>query len=298
MKEYPIYQDHFTKSDCYKSTKVCSKIGIQVHSVGSKGTRKDRWKRSWNAPDRNVCAGYLIDMDGIWEILPEGKRCWLSGSGNNGNANNTHLGFEICEPLTRESTPDVMDDIYGKVLYLCTYLCKKFGISPTNVHDHAELHKMGLASNHADVGHWWGKSPWQDYTMDRLRSNIAKELEGTDWSAPEYMSILQFGSYGEDVKTLQNLLNIWNESLDKHAFVALIVDGKFGQLTKSAVQAFQKSKNLTDDGIVGSETWDALLDEEEQEPKEDLYTVTIKDCTLVRANAIKGVFKNAVIDKQ
>lgn len=36
------------------------------------------------------------------------------------------------------------------------------------------------------------------------------------------------------------------------------VDGRFGPRTKAAVQEFQRSKGLTDDGIVGPDTWRAL----------------------------------------
>lgn len=37
---------------------------------------------------------------------------------------------------------------------------------------------MGIANNHADVGHWWGKpgTPWGPYTMDRLRADISGAL--------------------------------------------------------------------------------------------------------------------------
>ncbi len=36
------------------------------------------------------------------------------------------------------------------------------------------------------------------------------------------------------------------------------VDGKIGQKTKRAIADFQKSRNLTADGVVGRKTWDEL----------------------------------------
>ncbi len=59
------------------------------------------------------------------------------------------------------------------------------------------------------------------------------------------MNVLKKGSKGEDVKILQQALNIK-------------ADGDFGAKTEAAVKAFQKSKGLVADGIVGSKTWEAL----------------------------------------
>jgi len=58
---------------------------------------------------------------------------------------------------------------------------------------------------------------------------------------------LKKNSRGEDVKTLQKLLNIYP-------------DGIFGKLTEEAVKEFQRAHGLTPDGIVGDATWTKLLD--------------------------------------
>lgn len=39
----------------------------------------------------------------------------------------------------------------------------------------------------------------------------------------------------------------------------LLVHRLFGPKTEEAVRAFQRSRGLTDDGIVGRLTWEALL---------------------------------------
>jgi peptidoglycan hydrolase-like protein with peptidoglycan-binding domain len=61
---------------------------------------------------------------------------------------------------------------------------------------------------------------------------------------------VSYGSSGNDVKTLQEMLNNNGYSLD--------VDGNFGSKTQAAVKDYQKKNNLTVDGIVGSNTWGAL----------------------------------------
>lgn len=59
------------------------------------------------------------------------------------------------------------------------------------------------------------------------------------------MTTLKIGSRGEDVRKLQ-------------AKLCCAVDGIFGPITEEAVKAFQKSKGLTVDGIVGPKTWAQL----------------------------------------
>ncbi|NCN83394.1 MAG: DUF3380 domain-containing protein [Sphingomonadales bacterium] len=60
---------------------------------------------------------------------------------------------------------------------------------------------------------------------------------------------LRQGDRGDDVRMLQELLD-------------LEADGIFGSGTDRKVRAFQKDKGLKDDGIVGRNTWTALLAEE------------------------------------
>lgn len=64
--------------------------------------------------------------------------------------------------------------------------------------------------------------------------------------------MVRFGSRGPAVRELQARLNA------KGATPPLAVDGIFGPLTNRAVRAFQRSRGLVADGIVGPFTWNAL----------------------------------------
>lgn len=66
------------------------------------------------------------------------------------------------------------------------------------------------------------------------------------------LNVLQKGSEGEQVKALQRML--WAMGYYKGN-----IDGDFGSLTDAAVRAYQKKKGLTVDGIVGKQTWTALM---------------------------------------
>jgi len=59
------------------------------------------------------------------------------------------------------------------------------------------------------------------------------------------MEILKLGSKGEDVKKLQEYLD-------------LKVDGEFGPITERAVKDFQKKHIISVDGVVGKKTWEAM----------------------------------------
>lgn len=61
---------------------------------------------------------------------------------------------------------------------------------------------------------------------------------------------VSYGSQGDDVKQLQELLNKNGANLT--------VDGIYGSQTQQAVKDYQKSKNLAVDGIVGDDTWGSL----------------------------------------
>ena len=65
--------------------------------------------------------------------------------------------------------------------------------------------------------------------------------------------VLREGSVGAAVKALQAQLNTWG------AKPAVVVDGIFGPKTLAATKAFQRARKLAAKGIVGPQTWTALL---------------------------------------
>lgn len=68
---------------------------------------------------------------------------------------------------------------------------------------------------------------------------------------PGLCPTLSFGSQGASVRELQTLLR-------NQGFNPGPIDGIFGNQTHSAVIAFQRSKGLIPDGVVGIQTWTAL----------------------------------------
>jgi hypothetical protein len=78
---------------------------------------------------------------------------------------------------------------------------------------------------------------WLFYTLDGGETKV-------------YPSTIKMGSRGPDVKKAQQLLNQKGYSL--------VTDGDFGPSTQAAVKNFQRVSGLTDDGIIGPNTWEVL----------------------------------------
>lgn len=71
------------------------------------------------------------------------------------------------------------------------------------------------------------------------------------------LQAIQPGSKGEQVKTLQRLLNaLGYKGADGRV---LAVDGSMGPNSTHAMKAFQKAKKLHPDGVVKTKTWSAIL---------------------------------------
>lgn len=105
-----------------------------------------------------------------------------------------------------------------------------------------------------------GKSTW--YKISRLYTAVTKLAElnsegnklGIGTVPPA--SVLRQGSSGQDVITLQFLLNYASEFYP--GIPSVTQDGIFGSATRQAVTAFQRVMRLEPDGVVGPLTWESL----------------------------------------
>ncbi|MDQ1105737.1 peptidoglycan-binding protein [Nocardioides zeae] len=84
-----------------------------------------------------------------------------------------------------------------------------------------------------------------------LAAALGLSLVATASPAQAAWPVLQQGSSGPDVAAVQHLLTARGHATD--------ADGAFGPGTASSVRAFQGSAGLAADGIVGAQTWGALV---------------------------------------
>lgn len=177
-----------TNNACFKAGKTITPKGIMVHSTGANNPwlkryvgpddgllGKNQYNNHWNQDKpggRQVCVHAFIGKlaDGAiatYQTLPWNHRGWHAG----GNANNTHIGFEICEDGLSDST--YFNKVYRETVELCVYLCKLYGLTEKNIICHSEGYKLGIASNHADVMHWF---PKHGKSMDGFRDEVKNAL--------------------------------------------------------------------------------------------------------------------------
>ena len=183
-----MHKQILTQNACYKAGKTITPKGIVVHSTGANNPWLKRYvgpddgllgvnaaENHWNTPlpgGQQVCVHAFIGKlkDGsiaTYQTLPWNMRGWHCG----GQANNTHIGFEICEDGLTD--PAYFSAVYKEAVELCVYLCKLYGLTEKDLICHSEGAAMGIASNHADVMHWFPKF---GKSMDTLRASVKGKL--------------------------------------------------------------------------------------------------------------------------
>lgn len=180
-----------TQNACFKTGKTIIPKGIMIHSTGANNPKLNRYvgpddgllgrnqyNKHWNQdkPDgRQVCPhGFIGKLnDGsiaTYQTLPWNHRGWHAG----GDANNTHIGVEICEDNLMDTS--YFNKVYNEAVELCVYLCKEYNISPDNIIGHYEGYKRGIASNHGDPNNWF---PKHGKNMDEFRKTVKKALSSS-----------------------------------------------------------------------------------------------------------------------
>lgn len=200
-----------TDNACYKTGRKIAVKGIMVHSTGANNPwlkryvgpddgllGKNKYNNHWNVlhpGGREVCVHAFIGKlaDGsiaTYQTLPWDHRGWHAG----GTANNTHIGFEICEDGLTD--PAYFKAVYTEAVELCAYLCQQYGLTEKDIICHSEGHQKGIASNHGDVMHWF---PRHGKSMDTFRADVKTRLSigSNEHEAPadEYPNKLTKGYY-------------------------------------------------------------------------------------------------------
>ena len=184
-----LYKALLKRNDCYLRGRTIRPRGVMVHSTGAANPYLRRYlspddgrlgepsSRHWNQSGVGACVHAMIGKaaDGsvcTYQTLPWNMRGWHCGR----SGNDTHISFEICEDSLTDK--GYFQATYQAAVELTAYLCRRFNLNPMAdgvVLCHSEGYQRGIASNHADVMHWWKKF---GVDMDDFRADVAAEMQG------------------------------------------------------------------------------------------------------------------------
>lgn len=275
-----ITQRFLTNNNCYKAGRFQVVKGIMWHTTGANNPNLNRYipgdevigyskyDNDWDTAQpggRSVCAHAFIglDKDGkvrIYQTLPWEMVGWHSGKGSKGSANFLgYIGFEIQEGLLDDAK--YFAEVYAAAVWLTVYLAKKFTfpINSTTMIDHSTGYKMGIASNHSDVMHWF---PKHGKSMDTARADVLKALAPTPVKKPEVVEVkkpeLKVDGYlGEKTivamqkyfKTPQDGV-ISRPSMMVRKLQELLEIRKDGYMGDKTIKALQKRMGTPQDGVI------------------------------------------------
>ena len=191
-----LYKALLTRNDCYLRGRTIRPRGVMVHNTGANNPYLRRYiapddgrlgtpsPRHWNQSGVGACVHAMIGKaaDGsvaTYQTLPWNMRGWHCG----GTGNDTHISFEICEDKLGDRA--YFQATYQAAVELTAYLCRRFRLDPLAdgaVLCHSEGYRRGIASNHADVMHWWKKF---GVDMDDFRAAVAAKLRGGEHDLTE-----------------------------------------------------------------------------------------------------------------
>lgn len=196
-----LIQNFLTNNECYKKNVTMTPKGGMLHSTGAnnpnlrryvqpniEGIGENKNGNHWNQyrpSGRQVCVhGFIGKLENgeiaTVQTLPWNMRGWHAGKSG---GNDSYIGVEICEDGL--SDPDYFNKVYQEAVELFADLAKQFNWNPlTDIICHCEGYKKGLASNHADVMHWF---PKHGKSMDTFRADVQNKLNesNTPAAAPE-----------------------------------------------------------------------------------------------------------------
>ena len=181
-----------TGNKCYQVGAPLRPQGLMLHSIGTpqpSAAVLARYFDQYQPGGQSVCVHAFVQADGtVYQTLPWEMRGWHCG----GAANGTHIGVEMTEPdvsMPYAESAEQITGTYRTAVALFAQLCGVYGLDPLAdgvIIGHAEGHRRGVASNHADPELLWN-TYGMGYTMDGFRRDVYAEMHKNDEEDDEDM---------------------------------------------------------------------------------------------------------------
>ena len=196
-----------TGNKCYQVGALLRPQGLMLHSIGtpqSSAAALARYFDQYQPGGQSVCVHAFVQADGtVYQTLPWEMIAWHCG----GSANSTHIGVEMTEPdvsMPYAESAEQITGTYHAAVELFAQLCEMYSLDPLTdgvIIGHAEGHRRGVASNHADPELLWN-TYGMGYTMDGFRRDVYAEMHKNDEEDDEdmirYNTIEEVPSWAQD----------------------------------------------------------------------------------------------------
>lgn len=273
--KYPIKADYLTKGSRKRPGNQINVGFLVAHDTGNPGsTAKGNvsyYKRVQN--DDSASAHLFVDDKEIVECIPA-----LTGKPERAyhviynvttdnvrfgdDANDIAIGVELCWGKQINN-----NEAYKRYVWVLAYLCYKFDLDPAKkivghktldpgrkIDPDNSLGKMGksFALLLKDVQAEYNECIGESKPAAAKPAAVVKPVEKAKTSTvsrPYPGKALRVGSKGRDVEAVQRALG----------FKGNAIDGIFGRNTESVLKQYQTRKGLSNDGVIGVNTWNMLF---------------------------------------
>lgn len=241
-----IIEAFAVKNKCYQAGTPLKPRGIMLHSIGTPQPSAPvlaRYFDQYQPGGQSVCVHAFVQADGtVYQTLPWEMRAWHCG----GAANDTHIGVEMTEPsagMTYAEAAAQITGTYHAAVELFAQLCETYGLDPLAdgvIIGHAEGHRRGVASNHADPEYLW-RQYGMGYTMDGFRRDVAAALAAGNTDTDEEDDMIRYNTIEE--------MPGWAQDTIKEMMNEGLIAGTGGgnlDLSTDMVRMFYVMKRMTD----------------------------------------------------
>ena len=202
-----IIEAFAVKNKCYQAGAALVPRGLMLHSIGTpqpSAAALARYFDQYQPGGQSVCVHAFAQADGtVYQTLPWEMRGWHCG----GAANGTHIGVEMTEPGAGMAYAEAAEQItgtYHAAVELFVQLCGVYGLDPLAdgvIIGHAEGHRRGVASNHADPEYLWN-AYGMGYTMDGFRRDVYNKMhekvEEDEDMATRYNTVAELPEWAQE----------------------------------------------------------------------------------------------------
>ena len=197
-----IVEAFATKNRCYQVGAPLRPQGLMLHSIGTpqpSAAVLARYFDQYQPGGQSVCVHAFVQADGtIYQTLPWETIAWHCG----GSANSTHIGVEMTEPgagMPYAAAAEQITGTHRTAVELFAQLCEMYSLDPLAdgvIIGHAEGHRRGVASNHADPEYLWN-AYGMGYTMDGFRRDVAAALAAGNTDTNEENDMIRYNTIEE-----------------------------------------------------------------------------------------------------